>query len=113
MRARLIIPGHGLPMRDNSYVRKLRAMLAGLRARMAVIGPKEELEQAKKNMRRHSRRSRGSLPVTIRGCKVWFVKYWQNSISGICGRKAADPDRTGQGIGMAAARTTRKRSPSP
>jgi hypothetical protein len=46
--ARIIIPGHGLPMRDDSYLKLLRDMLSDLRTRMAAIGPKEDLDQAKK-----------------------------------------------------------------
>lgn len=81
LHARTIIPGHGLPMRNDSYVRLLRDMLADLRARMAVIGPKEELEQATKDIAPafapYANRIAGRDPWL----QSWFIKYWQNPVS--------------------------------
>jgi glyoxylase-like metal-dependent hydrolase (beta-lactamase superfamily II) len=81
MHARLIIPGHGLPMRDDSYVRKLRTMLADLRARMAVIGPKEELEQAKRDIAPAFAPFEKQFAGDDPWLQNWFVEYWQNAIS--------------------------------
>jgi glyoxylase-like metal-dependent hydrolase (beta-lactamase superfamily II) len=79
--ARIIIPGHGLPMRDDSYVRQLRDMLADLRSRMATIGPKDDLAHATKDLMpafsRYQRRFAGSDPWL----QKWFVDFWQKPIS--------------------------------
>jgi glyoxylase-like metal-dependent hydrolase (beta-lactamase superfamily II) len=81
LHARVIIPGHGLPMRNDAYLRLLRGMLADLRARMAIIGPKEELAQAKKDIAPsfapYLKRIAGSDPWL----QSWFVKSWQDPIS--------------------------------
>lgn len=79
--ARVIIPGHGLPMRDDSYLKLLRDMLSDLRTRMAAIAPKEELDQAKKDLApafaRYQSRFGGSDPWL----QKWFVTFWQDPIS--------------------------------
>ena len=80
LHARIIIPGHGLPMRSDSYLKHLRDMLSDLRARMAMIGPRENLEQATKDLapafaqyqKRHARDD----PWRQR----WFVQLWQDPI---------------------------------
>ena len=80
LHARVIIPGHGLPMRDDSYLKVLRDMLSDLRARMAIIGPKEDLEQAKRDMApafaQYQKRFAGDDPWR----KKWFVQLWQDPI---------------------------------
>lgn len=81
LNARIIIPGHGLPMHDDSYLRRLRGMLSDLRARMAVIGPKEDLAQAKKDLApvflTYQKRYAGDDPWL----QKWFVSFWQDPIS--------------------------------
>lgn len=78
---RTILPGHGLPMHDTSYVKLLRDMLSDLRARMAAIGPKENLDQATKDLApafaQYQKRFAGSDPWL----QKWFVQFWQNPIS--------------------------------
>jgi glyoxylase-like metal-dependent hydrolase (beta-lactamase superfamily II) len=81
MHARLIIPGHGLPMRSDAYIRLLRDMIADLRARMAVIGPKEELEQAKKDIAPAFAPYQKRIAANDPWLQSWFVKYWQDPIS--------------------------------
>lgn len=79
--ARTIIPGHGLPMHDNSYLKLLRDMLWDLRARMAVIGPKENSDQATKDLApafaQYQKRFAGDDPWL----QKWFVNLWQTPIS--------------------------------
>jgi glyoxylase-like metal-dependent hydrolase (beta-lactamase superfamily II) len=79
--ARTIIPGHGTPMHDDSYLKLLRDMLSDLRARMATIGPKESLDQATKDLApafaTYQSRFAGDDPWL----QSWFVKYWQKPIS--------------------------------
>jgi glyoxylase-like metal-dependent hydrolase (beta-lactamase superfamily II) len=79
--ARTIIPGHGVPMHDNSYVTALRDMISDLRARMASIGPKEDLDQASKDLApafaQYQKRFAGDDPWR----QKWFVNWWQTPIS--------------------------------
>lgn len=79
--ARAIIPGHGLPMHDNSYLKLLRDMLLDLRARMAAIGPKETLDQAAKELapsfEKYQTRFAGGDPWL----QKWFVKFWRDPIT--------------------------------
>jgi glyoxylase-like metal-dependent hydrolase (beta-lactamase superfamily II) len=81
LHARTIIPGHGLPMHDDSYLKLLRDMLSDLRARMAVIGPKEEMDQAAKDLApafvQYQRRFAGDDPWR----QKWFGNLWQTPIS--------------------------------
>ena len=81
LHARLIIPGHGLPMRNDAYLRLLREMLADLRARMAVIGPKEELTQAKKDIAPAFALYEKQIAGNDAWLQSWFVKSWQDPIS--------------------------------
>jgi glyoxylase-like metal-dependent hydrolase (beta-lactamase superfamily II) len=78
--ARVIIPGHGLPMQDNSYLKLLRDMLSDLRTRMAAIGPKETLDQATKELvpafEKYQERFAGDDPWL----QKWFVTFWQTPI---------------------------------
>lgn len=78
---RVLVPGHGLPMKDLSYVRTLRDMLRDTRARMATIGPKMELAAAKKEIAPYfapyEKRIAGDDPWLQR----WFVRYWRSPIS--------------------------------
>ena len=80
MHARVIIPGHGLPMRDDAYLKLLRDMLSDLRSRMEAIGPDEDLDQAKKDMApafaQYQKRFAGDDPWRQR----WFVQLWQDPI---------------------------------
>jgi glyoxylase-like metal-dependent hydrolase (beta-lactamase superfamily II) len=81
LHARIIIPGHGLPMRNDSYLRLLRDMLSDLRTRMAAIGPKENLDQAKKDLApafgQYEKRLAGSSPWL----QKWFGQLWRDPIS--------------------------------
>jgi glyoxylase-like metal-dependent hydrolase (beta-lactamase superfamily II) len=81
LRARIIIPGHGLPMRDDSYLKLLRGMLSDLRTRMAVLGPRDGMDQAKKDLApafaSYQKRFAGDDPWRQR----WFVTFWQDPIS--------------------------------
>lgn len=81
LHARVIIPGHGLPMHDDYYLNLLRGMLSDLRARMAVIGRKESMDQATKDLApafaQYQKRFAGDDPWLQR----WFVTFWQNPIS--------------------------------
>lgn len=81
LHARTIIPGHGLQMHDDSYLKTLRDMLSDLRARMAVIGPKEDMDQAVKDLApafvQYQRRFAGDDPWL----QKWFVNLWQTPIS--------------------------------
>jgi glyoxylase-like metal-dependent hydrolase (beta-lactamase superfamily II) len=81
LKPRIIVPGHGLPMRNDSYLRLLRDMLRDLRDRMAVIGPSEDLERAKTDITPvfagYQNRFAGDDPWL----QSWFVKYWQNPFS--------------------------------
>jgi len=80
LRPRIILPGHGLPMRDDAYLRRLRTMLSDLRTRMAAIGPKEDLEHAAKDMEpafaAYKRQYAGDDPWRQR----WFGSLWQAPI---------------------------------
>ena len=80
LHARIIIPGHGLAMHDDSYLRRLRAMLADLRTRMAQIGPKEDLEHATKDLEpafaTYKQQYAGDDPWRQR----WFGSLWQTPI---------------------------------
>ena len=81
LQARIIIPGHGLPMLDDSYLKRLRNMLSDLRARMAMIGPKEDLAQAKKDLAPafapYQKQFAGDDPWL----QKWFVTFWREPIS--------------------------------
>lgn len=81
LQARVIIPGHGLPMHDGSYLKRLRSMLSDLRARMAVIGPKEDMAQAKKDLApaftTYQKHFAGDDPWL----QKWFVNFWQDPIT--------------------------------
>lgn len=81
LHARIIIPGHGLPMHDDSYLRLLRGMLSDLRARMAPIGPKKDLTQATKDLAPafapYQKRFAGDDPWL----QKWFVTFWQTPIT--------------------------------
>jgi glyoxylase-like metal-dependent hydrolase (beta-lactamase superfamily II) len=81
LHARVIIPGHGLPMRDDSYLRRLRAMLSGLRSRMAAIGPKEDLDQAAKDMEPAFAEYRKSFAGDDERLQKWFAPYWQTPVT--------------------------------
>ena len=67
-------------MRDLSYVELLRDMLGDMRARMATIGPKMELDAAKKEIapafEPYKQRVAGNDPWLQR----WFDRYWRNPI---------------------------------
>jgi glyoxylase-like metal-dependent hydrolase (beta-lactamase superfamily II) len=80
LHARIIIPGHGLPMHDDSYLRRLRGMLSDLRTRMAAIGPKEDLDHATKDLEpafaEYKQQFAGDDPWLQR----WFVSLWQTPI---------------------------------
>lgn len=81
LRARIVIPGHGLPMHDDSYLKLLRGMLSDLRARMARIGPKEDLKQAATDLApafaKYQARFAGGDPWL----QSWFIRYWQTPIT--------------------------------
>ena len=81
LHARTIIPGHGLPMHDDSYLKLLRDMLSELRMRMAAIVPKEDLDQAKKDLSPafapYQKRFAGDDPWLQR----WFLMFWQTPIT--------------------------------
>jgi glyoxylase-like metal-dependent hydrolase (beta-lactamase superfamily II) len=81
LHARTIIPGHGLSMHDDSYLRFLRDMLSDLRARMAVIGPKENEEQAAKDLAPAFVQYRNRLAGDDPWLQKWFVTLWQDPIS--------------------------------
>ena len=81
LHARVIIPGHGLPMRDDSYLKLLRGMLSDLRARMAVIGPKEDMDQAAKDLVPAFAAYEKQLAGDDPWLQKWFVTFWRNPIS--------------------------------
>jgi glyoxylase-like metal-dependent hydrolase (beta-lactamase superfamily II) len=78
---RTIIPGHGLPMRDGSYLKSVRDMLADLRARMAAIGPKEDLGPATKDVAPAFKQYQERFAGNDEWLQSWFVKYWQTPVS--------------------------------
>jgi glyoxylase-like metal-dependent hydrolase (beta-lactamase superfamily II) len=81
LRARIIIPGHGLPMSDDSYLKRLRDMLSALRSRMAEIGPKEDLSEATKDLAPafvpYLKQFAGDDPWR----QKWFLNWWQTPIT--------------------------------
>jgi hypothetical protein len=81
LHARVIIPGHGLPMHSDSYLKALRGMLSDLRAKMSAIGPKETLDQARKDLAPafapYQERFAGDDPWL----QKWFVQFWQDPIT--------------------------------
>lgn len=68
-------------MRDYSYLKLLRDMLSDLRARMARIGPKEDLKQAATDLApafaKYQARFAGDDPWL----QSWFIRYWQTPIT--------------------------------
>ena len=78
--ARVILPGHGLPMHDDGYLKALRAMLSDLRARMAAIGPKDTLDQAKKDLAPAFVQYRDRLAGSDPWRQKWFGQLWQDPI---------------------------------
>ena len=79
--ARIIIPGHGLPMHDDSYLKFLRGMLLDLRTRMATIGPKEDLDQARKDLAPAFAQYERRLTHGDPWLQKWFGQLWQDPIS--------------------------------
>lgn len=77
----LVIPGHGAPMRNLDYVTLLRDMLADLGQRMALIGPKEEMDQATKDIAPAFEPYAGKIAGDDPWLRQWFKKYWQNPFS--------------------------------
>lgn len=88
LHARVIIPGHGVPMRNDSYLQLLRDMLSDLRARMAVIGPKEDLDQTTKDLApafaQYQKQFAGDDPWR----QKWFVTFWQDPITAALWRES-------------------------
>jgi hypothetical protein len=68
-------------MHDDSYLKLLRDMLSDLRGRMAAIGPRENLEQAKKDLAPafapYQKRFAGDDPWR----QKWFGQLWQDPIT--------------------------------
>ncbi|MEA3040291.1 MAG: hypothetical protein QOE79_2804 [Sphingomonadales bacterium] len=79
--ARTIIPGHGLPMRDDSYLKLLRDMLSDLTGRMATIGPKEGLDQASKDLASAFAPYQRRIAGTDLWLQQWFRDYWQGPLT--------------------------------
>jgi glyoxylase-like metal-dependent hydrolase (beta-lactamase superfamily II) len=81
LHARVIIPGHGPPMRNDSYLKLLRDMLSDLRARMTAIGPKEDLDHARTDLAPAFGKYQALFAGDDPWLQSWFVKYWQTPIT--------------------------------
>jgi glyoxylase-like metal-dependent hydrolase (beta-lactamase superfamily II) len=79
--ARTIVPGHGLPMHNDSYLKLLRGMLSDLRARMAVVGPKENPDQVKKDLAPAFALYEARFTKGDPWLHKWFVQFWQDPIT--------------------------------
>jgi hypothetical protein len=75
-------------MRNDSYLRALRTMLSDLSARMAVIGPKEELDQEKKDIAPDFAPFEAKFAGDNPWLRTWFEKYWQNAIAEMMWRES-------------------------
>lgn len=80
-RARVIVPGHGLPMRDDSYLKLLRGMISDLRTRVAAIGPNKSLDDATTELAPAFAQYQKRFAGDDLWLQKWFVTFWQTPIT--------------------------------